>query len=78
MSRNDTVTIHDGRGNAISLDKPRNGGSVTIDFNGPIVCLKSVDHYGTVQEQKCIALPQPTSPSGGSPQTGGKSGCGCP
>lgn len=79
MSKSNSFVIHDGRGNAISLDKPSNGGSVTVEFNGPVVCLKSVDHYGTIHEQKCIAIPvpQPVTASGNS-GSGGKGGCGCP
>ena len=75
----DSFVIHDGRGNSISLEKPRNGGSVTVEFNGPVVCLKSVDHYGTVQEQKCIPMPVPQpAPAYGNSGRGGNGGCGCP
>ena len=75
----DSIVVHDGRGNAISMEKPTYGGSVTIDFNGPVVCLKSVDNYGTVREQKCIPIPAPQPvPASGNSGNGGKGGCGCP
>lgn len=83
MSKADRVTIHDGRGHAFSLDKPPSGGEVRVDFQGHIVCLKSVDHYGIVREQVCVPIsqpPQPSATSGSGSGSGGSStgGCGCP
>ena len=78
MSKIEKVTIHDGRGNAYSMEAPRGGGQVIVDFNGPIVCLKSVDYYGDVKNQVCVPIPQPTTPVPVATGKGGKNGCGCP
>jgi hypothetical protein len=80
MSKSDRVVVHDGRGNAYSMDKPAyGGGGVTVEFNGPVVCLKSVDSYGNVKDQLCVPIPQTQpAPAAGGTGNGSKGGCGCP
>jgi len=78
MEKTDKITIHDGRGNVISMKAPDYGGKVEVDFHGHFVCLKAVDRYGSVKEHVCAPLPQSNAqPAATTPPTG-KSGCGCP
>ena len=67
MDKTDRITIHDGRGGIVSMNAPRGGGQVQVDFHGPVVCLKAVDHYGNVKDQVCVPIPQPQAapPAGG-------------
>lgn len=78
MDKTDKITIHDGRGNVVSMKAPEYGGKVEVDFHGHFVCLKAVDRYGSVKDQICAPLPQSNAQPVAAAPSPGKSGCGCP